>query len=199
MISCVHFIKAEISDLGSLELILGDADFKNSTINNLKNLEIIGDTADFSYSDVRRLGKLRKIFGDALFENSDVRNLAQLEYIGGDALFTADDFGVFGRKSKISSLGNLKTIGGEAIFENICSLRDFGKLEQVGKGHFTAYDLISGPGGGDPDRIDDYYEEDIIMAHKFEQEFYETKNDNGRTVFLRKKEYLNNNNLENEK
>ena len=65
-------MNSEITDLGNLTSIGGDANFDNSKVTSLGNLTSIGGHADFKYSKVTSLGNLETIGGDAYFDNSNL-------------------------------------------------------------------------------------------------------------------------------
>ena len=105
------------------EIIIGDADFRNSEVQDLGNLVTIGGDATFYDSQVQSLGNLQTIGGYAAFENSKIQSLGKLQTIGGIAIFNL---------SKIQSLGNLQTIGGGAYFGN-SKVQSLGNLQTIGR------------------------------------------------------------------
>ena len=119
----------QITDLGTLEVIDGTADFSDSQIKNLGNLTTIGGNASFRSKDlmtesqVENLGNLTTIGGSADFINSQIQNLGNLTTIGGAALFNY---------SQIENLGNLTTIGGAALFNN-SQIENLGNLTTIGR------------------------------------------------------------------
>lgn len=116
------FRESKIKDLGALTRIGGCADFSDSQVTSLNNLEKIGNSATFSYSKLTSLGKLQRIGGTAKFKDSNITDLGELRSIGGSAYF--DD-------SKITSLKHLKKIEGQASFCN-SKVTDLGELEIIG-------------------------------------------------------------------
>jgi hypothetical protein len=99
------------------------ANFQDTNVTNLGNLKRIGGNALFTESKLNNLSKLEYIGGDALFKDSLISDLGNLKEIGGDACF--DD-------SMITSLGQLKRIGGYADFKN-CFVTTLNNLEEIGK------------------------------------------------------------------
>ena len=104
----VNFRFHPITDLGTLEVIYGNADFKKSQVQNLGNLTTINGEADFRDSKIKNLGNLTTIGGDADFRSSQVENLGNLTTIGSFVDFS---------DSSITDLGNLSYIGGN-IYAN---------------------------------------------------------------------------------
>ena len=119
--NCYFEERLDITDLGVLEMIGGDADFRDSKVENLGNLTTIVGYAYFSDSKVENLGNLTTIGGGAYFENSKIENLGKLTTIVGYADF--DD-------SKVENLGNLTTIGGYADFRD-SKVENLGNLTTV--------------------------------------------------------------------
>jgi hypothetical protein len=101
------FHKSGVKNLGQLQTIWGDADFGFSQIKTLKKLKLIDGNADFAGSKINDLGDLQTINGDADFDSSEIKSLGKLEKIAGDVIF---EF------SRIEDLGNLKVIGGLAFW-----------------------------------------------------------------------------------
>jgi hypothetical protein len=99
-----EFYGSKVEDLGNLQTIGGWADFFDSQVHSLGNLQTIGDYADFESSQVSSLRNLQTIGGNAYFQDSIVEDLGNLHTIGRDAYF---------RDSKVENLGNLHTIGGD--------------------------------------------------------------------------------------
>ncbi|MDR2233996.1 MAG: hypothetical protein LBE56_12865 [Tannerella sp.] len=91
----------------TISVIEEDANFSNSQITSLGNLQRIGGNAYFRNSQVTDLGNLKRIGGDAYFTSSQVTDLGNLQSIEGDAYF---------RNSQVTDLGNLKRIGRDAYF-----------------------------------------------------------------------------------
>ena len=116
------FTNSNITDLGKLQFIGGDAYFNDSKITTLGELQSIGGDAHFGHSNVINLGKLQSIGGSADFWYSKIINLGELQSIGGDADF---EF------SKVTDLGELQSIGGGADFEN-SEVTDLGELQSIG-------------------------------------------------------------------
>ena len=112
----------EITHLGNLQEIKGNANFRFSKIQSLGNLQTIGGWANFSRSQVQSLGKLQTIGGWADFENSQVQELVNLQTIGGDVHFD---------RSQVQYLGNLQTIGGDAYFV-YSQVQSLGNLQTIG-------------------------------------------------------------------
>ena len=123
-----NFANSNVTDLGELQSIGGNAKFSFSKITNLGKLQKIGGDANFKYSNITDLGELQKIGGDAFFDNSNITNLGKLQKIGGDAYF---------EYSNITDLGELQEIGGDAYFDN-SNITDLGKLQSIGgKAYFN--------------------------------------------------------------
>lgn len=59
-----YFYETNADNLGVLETIGHNADFKVSEIKNLGNLKMIGGNADFRFSNVKDLGNLKSVRGD---------------------------------------------------------------------------------------------------------------------------------------
>lgn len=116
------FRESKIKDLGELTRIGGCADFSDSQVESLNKLEKIGGTATFSYSKITSLGQLHRIGGIAKFKDSNITDLGELQCIEGSAYF--DD-------SPITSLKHLRKIGGQASFCN-SKVTDLGELEIIG-------------------------------------------------------------------
>jgi len=127
------FIDDELTDLGTLTAIGGDANFGNSKLTDLGNLTKIGGYADFENSLVTDLGNLTTIGGYANFENSKLTDLGNLTKIGGDANF---------ENSKLTDLGNLTKIGGDAFFEN-SKLTGLGSIMTIGGDAFFKNSLVT--------------------------------------------------------
>jgi len=117
-----NFHNSQVQSLGNLQKIGGYADFRNSQIQSLGNLQMIGGSTDFENSQVQSLGNLQTIWGFADFRNSQVQNLGNLQTIGGGADF---------RNSQVQSLGNLQTIEGFAYFEK-SKVQSLGNLQTIG-------------------------------------------------------------------
>ena len=81
--NCNFEKRLDITDLGVLEMIGGDADFRDSKVENLGNLTTIGEYAIFNDSNVENLGNLTTIGGNAYFENSKIENLGNLTTVEG--------------------------------------------------------------------------------------------------------------------
>jgi hypothetical protein len=111
-----------IKNLGNLTIIGGNSDFQNTKVENLGNLKIIGRSANFQNSQIKNLGNLISIGGTANFEDSKVENLGNLTTIGRDAFFP---------NSEIENLGNLTTIEGIAYFEG-SQVQNLGNLSYIG-------------------------------------------------------------------
>jgi len=117
------FESSKVKDLGKLDTIRGNAIFTGSKITNLNQLQKIGRDAIFTDSKVSDLGQLQNIGGNAVFTNSDVINLGQLQKIGGNATFT---------KTDVNNIGQLQTIGGNAIFTD-SKITNLNQLQKIGK------------------------------------------------------------------
>ncbi len=137
------FKNSDLTDLGALKIIEGDATFSKSKVVRLSNLEEIKGNANFFNSEVKDLGKLEKIGGNSSFEYSKIKTLGNLKSIGGNVGFESSDIEYLGDlkfvggnckfdNSKITSLTNLETIGGKVSFED-SQVKDLGRLEFVGK------------------------------------------------------------------
>ena len=175
---------ANISDLGELNYIGGDAEFSKSSITSLNNLQSIGGDAYFLYSQIKSLGNLKSIGGSAYFQDSNITSLGNLKSIGGSAYFS---------NSNITSLGNLESIGKYVNF-NDSKITNLSNLESIGGSAAFAYSQITNLGnlqsiGGDANfrnsKITDfgnlqyiggivYFEVGSELEAKFYQEF---KND----------------------
>ena len=86
-----YFMNSQITDLGQLQSIGGLVNFENSQITDLGPLQFIGRGAHFSGSQVTDLGQLRFIMGSAGFCKSQVTDLGQLQFIGGGAVFVGSN------------------------------------------------------------------------------------------------------------
>ena len=167
------FSNSDVTNLGRLRYIGGDADFSNSKLKSLANLEIIMGNACFKDSEIIDLGNLRKIGKNADFSGAKIQNLANLTSIGKNAVFANSEIKNPGNletiggyadffNSKIENLGNLKTIYGDAIFNNTpltslgnleciggtirfsnTNINDIGRLEKIGKDAIFADSKIS--------------------------------------------------------
>ncbi len=111
-------------NLGQLESISGDANFRASQLQSLGQLKNIGGEADFRDSHVADLGELESIGGGAMFAGSQIKDLKHLKRVGGSANF---------EQSQVQSLGELQYIGGTAFFGN-SQIKDLGQLESIGGG-----------------------------------------------------------------
>ena len=107
----------------SIKAIEKYADFQYSQVTNLGNLESIGGDACFIESKVTSLGNLKSIEGDVYFDTSRITSLGNLKYIGGNAHFNGT--------RRITSLGNLEYIGGDARLHQ-SNLSSLGKLKYIG-------------------------------------------------------------------
>ena len=123
IIGDANFKDSQFQDLGNLVTIGGGAFFSNSQVQYLGNLQTIGGDATFYDSQFQSLGKLQTIGGAAYFENSQVRDLGNLQTIGSRAYF---------QNSQVQDLGNLQTIGGEADFGD-SQVEDLGNLQTIGR------------------------------------------------------------------
>ena len=140
----VDFEDSQITNLGKLQTIGGNANFENSQITSLGNLQMIGGYANFIDSQITDLGKLQLIGGNANFENSQITSLGKLQTIGGNAYF---------ENSKITNLGNLQLIGGYAWFRD-SQITSLGKLQTIGENAYFENSQITSLGnlqtiGGD--------------------------------------------------
>ncbi|MER3570107.1 MAG: hypothetical protein C4348_00620 [Patescibacteria group bacterium] len=115
-------LRLDITSLGNLEIIIGNAYFEYSQVRDLGNLRIIGRAGYFSDSYITSLGNLEEIGGIAYFEYSQVTDLGNLRRIGWSVYFS---------NSQITSLKNLEEIGGYADFEN-SQVTDLGNLRRIG-------------------------------------------------------------------
>ena len=116
------FTNSNITDLGKLQFIGGDASFDNSNITDLGKLQSIGGDAYFDDSKITTLGKLQSIGGDAYLQDSKITTLGELQKIGGKVYF---------KNSKVTSLCKLQDIGGSAYFE-YSNITDLGELQSIG-------------------------------------------------------------------
>lgn len=129
-----YFDNSNLTDLGKLQSIGGYAYFNDSKITTLGKLQSIGGKAYFNNSEVTSLGELQKIGGNVYFKNSKVTSLCKLQSIGGSALFY---------NSEVTDLGELQVIGGNAYFEN-SNVTNLGKLQSIGRSvNFRNSDVIN--------------------------------------------------------
>lgn len=115
-------VSTKFNDLSNLSMVVGNANFENSTDINLSNLESITGDAGFSNSKVTDLSSLEKIGGYAIFNDSKITYLSSLKSIGGDADF---------RDSNLTELSSLKYIGGNANFID-SKVTELKNLEKIG-------------------------------------------------------------------
>lgn len=108
--------------LKNVKYIKGNANFSDSSATSLGNVEVIGGDAIFRESRVKDIGKLKRIGGLANFSDSQITSLNDLKKIQGNAIF---------KYSKIDSLGNLKHIGGVLDLQD-SEVKDLGELETIG-------------------------------------------------------------------
>ena len=118
----VKFNLSGITNLGSLQEIGGEADFRGLQMERLDNLQFIGGDAYFAYSKIKDLGSLKAIKGFVLFSPSNIENLGDLQFIGGFANFSS---------LKIKDLGNLRIINGDANF-SYSQITNLGNLSKIG-------------------------------------------------------------------
>ena len=123
--NCITLSDLDISEdqlFKYISEIRGFASFSDSEVTNLGNLESIKGDAFFAWSNNINLGKLKKIDGSLSLSSSKIKDLRELEYVGRDADF---------ENSNIQSLGKLKTINGNASFLD-SKLESLGVLEKIG-------------------------------------------------------------------
>ena len=128
------FSDSKLTSLCNLKNVSGMAKFSNSDIIDLGDLEYIGGNAIFSDSMCKDLFKLREIGGNADFRGSNVETLSNLAFIRGDAIFL---------NSTLKDIANLQLIGGNADFSG-CHLKNLGKLSKInGNAYFTLSSIES--------------------------------------------------------
>ena len=149
-----RFEDSQITSLGNLQTICGDAYFRYSQIIDLGNLQSIGGYVDFAYSQMTNLGKLQSIGGSVDFYYAQITNLGNLQSIGGYAGFDFSQITNLGNlqsigrdadfdNSNVICLGNLQTIGGDAYFRK-SKMTSLGKLKIIGKcGYFENSQISS--------------------------------------------------------
>lgn len=104
-----------LTTLGQLKSIGRNAYLTDPNITDIGALEYVGGDARFSGSGIRNLSSLKEIGRSAIFRDSAVEDLGKLESIGGNADFV---------DSKVQDLGGLKSIGRLTLFEGKPELRD---------------------------------------------------------------------------
>ena len=127
------FSGSQVTDLGSLTAIGGDASFSGSQVKDLGSLTTIGKDAFFRNSKVEDLRNLTTIGGYAYFDGSKVKDLGSLATIGGSASFTG---------SEMKDLKNLVAIGGNAYFEN-SNIKDLKNLTTIGGDAWFKYSKVT--------------------------------------------------------
>jgi hypothetical protein len=117
------FFDSQVEDLGNLQIIRGDANFTDSILEGLGELHTIGGRAEFANSQIRYFRRLRTIGGNANFQDSQVEDLGTLQEIGGNVSFGF---------SQVENLGDLVLIGGFAEFTD-SEVQDLGNLQFIGE------------------------------------------------------------------
>ncbi len=115
--------KEKQKNLKNLEIITGNADFKNAKNLDLSSLKYIGLDMNFEETQNIDLSSLKKIGGDGNFWNSKNINLNSLKKIIGYGNFI---------DTKNIKLVHLEEVGGDLSFANVKNL-DLSSLKKIGK------------------------------------------------------------------
>lgn len=95
--------------LSQIQIIRGDAYFRDNEAKDTGNIEYIGGKASFYEGGIEKLNKIKKIGKGCTIYNSKVSDLGELEEIGG---------GLTVSNSPLYNLGKLKRINGYAAIDD---------------------------------------------------------------------------------
>ena len=119
----VTFSKSNITSLGGLEYILGNANFCNSQVRDTGDLIGISQTAYFDKTPVTSLKNIRNIGGSAYFRNCSLVDFGNLQNIAR---------GTYIKNIPAISLGNIENIGWDLYIE-AASITDLGNVQRIGE------------------------------------------------------------------